>query len=99
MPWLLASAVLTLVHADGVLSRRQPGDAKHGLGPIVGSMNVSHRAEVSSMPQLPLPPWCFMPLPAPTATAAAVNVPEQPPAAQKSVTARVGVPVAFHFSS
>jgi hypothetical protein len=40
------------LHADGALSRRQPGAAKHGLGEIVGSRNWSLRTEVSSTPHL-----------------------------------------------
>ena len=55
------SLVPAVWHADGALSRRQPGDAKHGLGPMAGSMKVSQRTEVSSMPQLPAPLLCFRP--------------------------------------
>src|SRR5205809_3015254 len=60
IPWLLASAVLIALQADGALSRRQPGAAKHGLGPMLGSTNWSYLTDVSSMPQLPAPPWCFI---------------------------------------
>src|SRR5712692_9384388 len=58
---LLMSAVPAETHADGPLSRRHPGDAKHGSGPMVGSANVSQRTEVSSMPQFPAPLLCFRP--------------------------------------
>src|SRR5207237_6513969 len=39
-----------------------PAPAKHGLGPMVGSMKLSHLTEVSSTPHGPLPPLCFSPL-------------------------------------
>src|SRR6266702_450813 len=77
MPWLLASAVLTARHADGADSRRQPGELKHGLGAMLGSMNRSNLTEVSSRPQLPPPPWCFMPNEG-AAVAARLKCPAQP---------------------
>src|SRR2546422_6256361 len=77
IPWLLASAVLTSLHADGALSRRQPGEAKHGFGPMWGSMNWSYLTEVNSTPQLPEPPWCFMPKVG-AATATTLKEPAQP---------------------
>ena len=61
MAALLMSFVPAVWHSDGALSRRQPGDAKHGSGPIVGSANVSQRTAVSSTPQLPAPLLCFRP--------------------------------------
>ena len=58
---LLTSSVPAETHADGALSRRHPGDPKHGFGPMVGSMNLSQRTDVSSMPQFPAPLLCFRP--------------------------------------
>src|SRR5712671_3020840 len=77
IPWLLASAVLTAWHEDGALSRRHPGEPRHGSGRIVGSLKVSQRTEVSSTPQLPLPPWCLMPKPG-AGVAATLKWPAQP---------------------
>src|SRR6267378_2214463 len=77
IPWLLASAVLIALHADGALSRRHPGDAKHGLGAMLGSRNWSNLTDVSSMPQLPEPPWCFIWLGAAAAVTARLKWPAQ----------------------
>src|SRR4051812_38394360 len=77
IPWLLASAVLTARHADGADSRRQPGELKHGLGVMFGSRKRSNLTDVNSTPQLPAPPWCFMPNPG-AATTATLRCPAQP---------------------
>src|ERR1700693_640241 len=71
------SLVLICLHADGALSRRHPGTAKHGFGATVGSTNWSYRTEVSSTPHVPAPPWCLMPCPAPTVTTLRLKSPAQ----------------------
>src|SRR2546430_14285662 len=77
IPLLLVSVVLTISQEDGVLSRRHPGEAKHGLLATEESRHRSYRAEVSSIPQVPPPPWRLMPNPC-AGTTEAVKAPTQP---------------------
>src|SRR5438270_9042017 len=101
IPLLLVSVVLTTSQADGALSRRQPGEAKHGLPATEESRNRSYRTDVSSIPQLPPPPWCLMPFPG-AGTTEVVKVPTHPWPPQKAAglpLAAAVEPGAFHCSS
>src|SRR5450759_1978806 len=83
MPWGpdVSSVVDTSVHAEGALSRRQPANGAHnakGFALVTSvSLKVSWRVAVSSMPQLPPPAPCFMPLPPGTLMEVAVKAPSQ----------------------
>src|SRR3989442_5088039 len=89
IPLLFPSRVFTNWHAEGALSRRHPGEARHGSGKIVPSLNRSSRTDVSSTPQLPPPPWCFIPLPGATGETDGFKRPSQLLAAQHGATGPV----------